>query len=130
MIAQVLPKETRFDKTHNMPIEILATTGAIGIVFFMGMYLYSYKNMRDLMMDDKINFYSGLSIILALVAYFVQNLFVFDVFEGIIALSFVLAFIAFLKNNKQIDINLNKIPDKIKDLIILISFILITLNIY
>lgn len=130
LIAKVLPKETRFDKTHDMPIEILATTGIVGFIFYMGIYFYGYKNIRDLMLQDKISFYSGLSIILAIIAYFIQNLFVFDVFEGLIALCFVLALIVFLKQDENIKINLDKLSSKVKNLIIAISFVLIALNIY
>lgn len=130
MIAEVLPKETRFDKTHNMPIEVLATTGIIGFAFFIGMYIFSYKNIRDLMLNNKINFYSGLSIILAIVAYFIQNLFVFDVFEGLIALCFVFGFIVFLSEAKSINIPVEKLNEKIKDILIVIVFVLLSLNVY
>lgn len=129
-IAQVLPKETRFDKTHNMPIEILATTGIIGFIVYMGMYFYSYKHIRDLMLEDKINFYAGLSIILSIVTYFIQNLFVFDVFEGLLALCLIFGFVIFLKNDKTININLDKLKDPIKDIIVIIFAIILSLNIY
>jgi O-antigen ligase len=94
-----LPSENRFDKAHNMPFEILATVGIIGFVLYMGLYVLMYKNIRDLMMADKISFYSGLSLILAIVAYLLQNLFVFDVFEGFLAFCLLAGFIAALSNN-------------------------------
>ncbi len=130
MIAQVLPKETRFDKTHNMPIEILATTGVVGFIFYMGMYFYGYKNIKDLMISEKINFYSGLSIILALVTYFIQNLFVFDVFEGWLANCLLFALIISLNQDKIININIDKLSDINKNIIIIISGILLCLNVY
>jgi O-antigen ligase len=108
MITNVLPKETRFDKTHNMPVEILATTGIIGFIFFIGIYFYGFKNVRDLILTDNIDFYAGLSLILGITAYFIQNLFVFDVYEGFLALTLLLSFIVFLKNDHKININIPK----------------------
>lgn len=108
MITNVLPKETRFDKAHNMPVEILATTGIIGFIFFIGIYFYGFKNVRDLILTDNIDFYAGLSLILGITAYFIQNLFVFDVYEGFLALTLLLSFIVFLKNDHKININIPK----------------------
>jgi O-antigen ligase len=130
MMVEVLPRENRFDKAHNMPIEILATTGIIGFVFFACIYIFGYKNIRDLMIENKINFYAGLSLILGVVAYLIQNMFVFDVFEGFIGFCLLLAYIIFLSNNKNFNLNLDKISFKIKDLILILSLILIGLNIY
>lgn len=127
MITNVLPKETRFDKTHNMPIEILATTGIVGFIFFIGIYFYGYKNIRDLMLIDNIDFYAGLSLILGIIAYFIQNLFVFDVYEGFLALILLLSFIVFLKNDHKININ---IPKNWSNSIIILSAIVILFTIY
>jgi len=105
LIVKVLPSENRFDKAHNMPFEILATVGIIGFVLYMGLYVLMYKNIRDLMLADKISFYSGLSLILAIVAYFLQNLFVFDVFEGFLSFCLLAGFIIALSNNDTYHFN-------------------------
>ena len=107
MITNVVPDQSRFDKTHNMPIEIMATTGIFGIIFYLELYFYAYKIVRDLMLNDGIDFYAGLSLILAIIAYFIQNLFMFDVYEGFIALILLFSFITFLKNDKKININIS-----------------------
>ncbi len=129
LIVKVLPSENRFDKAHNMPFEILATVGIIGFVFYMGIYVLMYKNIRDLMLNDKISFYSGLSIILAIVAYFLQNLFVFDVFEGFLSLCLLTALTISLSNNKTFNFKWN-LNQKTKEIITWIAFVLISLNIF
>ncbi|HRZ29586.1 MAG TPA: O-antigen ligase family protein [Candidatus Paceibacterota bacterium] len=108
IITNVVPEQSRFDKAHNMPIEIMATTGIFGIIFFLGIYFFAYKNIRDLMLSDNIDFYAGLSLILGIVAYFIQNLFMFDIFEGFISLIVLLGFIIVLKNENKININIPK----------------------
>ncbi|MFA5092094.1 MAG: O-antigen ligase family protein [Candidatus Paceibacterota bacterium] len=127
MITNVVPEQSRFDKAHNMPIEIMATTGIFGIIFFLGIYFLAYKNIRNLMLNDNIDFYAGLSLILGIIAYFIQNLFMFDVFEGFIAFVLLLSFIIVLKNDNKIDIN---VPKNWSNPIIILVALLIIINIY
>ncbi|MDD3808507.1 MAG: hypothetical protein PHG49_03280, partial [Candidatus Pacebacteria bacterium] len=70
------------------------------------------------------------SLILGIAAYFIQNIFVFDVFEGFIGFCLLLAYIIFLSNSKKINLDLEKIPSKIKDFVLILSLILIGLSIY
>ncbi len=127
IITNVVPEQSRFDKAHNMPIEIMATTGIFGIIFFLGIYFFAYKNIRDLMLSDNIDFYAGLSLILGIVAYFIQNLFMFDIFEGFISLIVLLGFIIVLKNENKININ---IPKNWSNLIIILVAVFMAINIY
>lgn len=127
--SEMLPIEKRFDKTHNMPFEIMATNGLLGIIAFLGIYFFAYKYIRDAITNDKIYFYSGLSIILAILVYFIQNLFVFDVFEGLLAICLVFGFSAALSEESQKTIALN-IHRYIKDIILIIFSLLVVFYVF
>lgn len=127
--SEMLPIEKRFDKTHNMPFEIMATNGLLGIIAFLGIYFFAYKYIRDAITNDKIYFYSGLSIILAILVYFIQNLFVFDVFEGLLAICLVFGFAAALSEESHKTIRLN-IHQYLKDIIVIIFSALVVLYVF
>ena len=70
--------ETWFDRAHNTVMDVLSMTGLLGFVTFAAMYISLYvsiiRSYRKRWIDVPI-----VSVLIALpVAYFVQNLFVFD----------------------------------------------------
>jgi len=117
------PGENYFDRAHNIIIELLATTGVIGtsiyllflIVIFYSIFKY-YKKDKDYI------YFSAMSGLL--VAYFVQNLFLFDMLPQMLGF---MIFLIFINNNLLVDTEINtggkkKAP---KILIILITLILL-----
>jgi O-antigen ligase len=83
------PSMPYFDRAHNIVIELLSTTGVVGFVSYLlllGVIVYYLfkKYKRD---NDNIYFgiFAGL-----LVAYFVQNLFIFDMLPALIGFMILL----------------------------------------
>ena len=84
-----------FDRAHNIIIELLSTTGAVGFVSYLlllGAIFYcllkKYKQEND-------NIYFGVFVGL-LIAYFVQNLFIFDILPAMIGF---MIFLVMVNNN-------------------------------
>lgn len=90
------PNETYFDHAHNNVIDLLSTTGAIGLLsyllIFVAIIYYLIKGYRS----SKINQVEFILLIGLLVAYFVQNIVLFDSFITYLSLMIMLGFVYWL----------------------------------
>ncbi len=68
--------ETFFDKPHNVLFELLATTGIFGFAAYLWLLLVVWRACKHISSDPRTVMLARA----ALVAYFVQNLFIFDTF--------------------------------------------------
>ncbi len=93
------PHNEYFDRAHNIVVEHLVSTGAAGLIFYLlvlGAIAYClrkiYKRDNDYLF---ISIFSGLT-----AAYFVQNLFIFDMLPALIGF---MVFLVFINNNYKHD---------------------------
>ena len=101
---------TYFDRAHNTLIDILTTTGLIGLLAYAAIFIFilyflirAYQKRESFSSENRVG-QIELSLLLGLVsAYFVQNLAVFDSFATYLYFFSFLAYIYFL------EINLRKI---------------------
>jgi len=95
--------ETYFDRAHNNIIDIASTTGSVGLITYLSIFIAALyylgkrfkKNGRRAGLDDE-PARQNLEIIVIgalLAAYFIQNLAVFDSFVTYIGLMIILGFI-------------------------------------
>lgn len=105
--------ETYFDRAHNNVIELLSTTGTIGLAAYLSIFVaafyYLFKKLKEnnwhigeKTEDDKHN----LEIIILIglfIAYFVQNLALFDSLTTYIGLMITLGFVYWLVTFKMAD---------------------------
>lgn len=70
--------ETWFDRSHNTVLDALAMTGALGTVTFFGIFLMLFYSVWHAYREKWIDLPSSAVLFSLPVAYFVQNLFVFD----------------------------------------------------
>jgi O-antigen ligase len=89
---------TYFDRAHNNLIDITSTTGLIGLLAYLSIFVATFYYLIKTFKKDKISLFvfswlSGL-----LVAYFVQNLAVFDSLATYISLFITLSLISYLTN--------------------------------
>lgn len=71
-------QEPWFDRTHNMFLEWLVTTGIVGFIAYMGVIVTSFFAIFKLYIREKIDIPTGAFLAGFFVAYLVQNIFVFD----------------------------------------------------
>ncbi|MBL7057841.1 O-antigen ligase family protein [Patescibacteria group bacterium] len=94
--------ETYFDRAHNNIIEIASTTGMLGLMAYLsiflaaGIYLIRYFN------SGVINIYDFCFVSALLIAYFVQNLAVFDSLVTFIGLMMTLGYVHWITQNRGV----------------------------
>ena len=103
--------ETYFDRAHNNLIDIASTTGALGLITYLSIFvialIYLYKIMKSNdfkvgLGDLKRRHNLEIIIIVALLAaYFIQNLAIFDSYATYIGLMMTLAFIYYLRQEQK-----------------------------
>jgi len=92
-------KETWWDKSHNQVTDILALTGILGIVSYFAVFAsLAYLLIKKLFKKEVLSKYKMAIGILGLmfVAYFLQNLFVFDTPAPLIVFYFSFGLVCFI----------------------------------
>lgn len=90
---------TYWDKPHNVVLEYLVTTGIIGLLAYLGIIFSALFVLFKKQIKYKVFF------IVAILAYFVQNLFIFDTIGTYLMLFLLLAFIDSYSADKSMDVN-------------------------
>ncbi len=121
--------ETYFDRAHNNLIDILSTTGIIGLgtysIFIIAAFVYLIQGYRN----RKIGLSDFIIVTCLLIGYLVQNLAVFDSLVTYIALMMTLGYVYWLINGQE-EINETEYEELgllNKEVIALITFSLISL---
>lgn len=86
-------QETYFDRAHNNIVDIASTTGIVGILTYLSIFIavgyYLIKGLRR----GNINYVEFILLTSLIIAYFIQNLAVFDSLVTYISLMITLGFI-------------------------------------
>lgn len=86
-----------FDRTHNIILDTLVATGAFGFLAYLGIFTSLIWVLRKKYFKDKtIDFWTFAFFTALPVAYFIQNLTVFDMVGSLMMLALTIAFVAFL----------------------------------
>ena len=102
--------EVWFDRVHNIVFDTLVTTGVAGLasylVIFLAVVYGLFKTTSRVV--EKRNIFLPLGLIALLMAYFFQNLLVFDMINSYLVFFLVLAFAGYLiGNNKEEEFHKN-----------------------
>jgi len=97
--------ETYFDRAHNNLVDILSTSGAISLVAYLSLFFavafYLIRGYRE----NKIDIHTFILLSALIIAYFVQNLAVFDSLVTYIGLMMTLGFVYFLYQGGEEDVD-------------------------
>jgi O-antigen ligase/tetratricopeptide (TPR) repeat protein len=111
------PRETYFDRAHNNLIDILSTTGVLGLVAYLSIFVFAVLAWFRGLKQESWRIKSGLAggkmrelILLAalIVAYFVQNLAVFDSLATYMGLMLSLAYLVFLVEDQEPELDMQE----------------------
>jgi O-antigen ligase/tetratricopeptide (TPR) repeat protein len=97
--------DTYFDRAHNNLIDITSTTGLVGLITYLSIFLAAFYYLgKEFKLNGKrtgsdangLNNIEIIVIISLITAYFIQNLVIFDSFTTLIGLMITLGFIYWL----------------------------------
>ena len=85
-----------FDRTHNIVFDTLAASGIIGLLSYLGIFISVFYALWRKYFKDKLDFWTVGIFSTLLVAYFIQNLTVFDMVSSYMMLFLVLGFLSYM----------------------------------
>ncbi len=97
--------ETYFDRAHNNLIDIASTTGLVGAITYLSVFAAAFFYLISGFKKKNINLTDFALLSCLIIAYFIQNLVVFDALVTYISLMVALGYICWLvnKDNKVIE---------------------------
>ncbi len=93
--------ETYFDRAHNNLVEIVSTTGLLGLLAYLSIFAAVGYYLINGLRLKKISTTNFILLVCLLIAYFIQNLVVFDSLVTYIALMITLAYVYWLVNKDE-----------------------------
>ncbi|MCG2690192.1 O-antigen ligase family protein, partial [Candidatus Parcubacteria bacterium] len=101
LFTQECGGEIWFDRTHNIVLDVLSQTGALGLFSYLLLFVFVFVVLIKKFFKEKTIDFWLFSVFLVLpVAYFTQNLTVFDMPASLVLFVFLLAFIAAVEGKK------------------------------
>lgn len=91
--------ETYFDRAHNNVVDIASTTGAVGLLTYLSIFFAAGYYLIRGFKKDKISLIEFSLISSLIIAYFVQNLAVFDSLVTYMGLMAILGYVYWLDDN-------------------------------
>lgn len=85
-----------FDRAHNIIFDVAVTSGILGLVAYLGIFAAAIGTLWRLYRSGQMPWQSPVILGLGLIAYFIQNIFVFDTQATYLMLFLVLGHIVFL----------------------------------
>ena len=103
-VLEYLPGDFYFDRAHNKPMEVLATTGIFGFLSYLSIFGIASYLLNELRKKKKW-FLPSLALAGGLIGYFIQNVFIFDFHESYLMFFLLLAFISSLYHYSEKNVN-------------------------
>jgi len=88
--------ETWFDRSHNIVLDTLNASGILGLLVYMGLFVLGFVVLWKYFKNSKGDFWTSAIFTSALIAYFIQNLTVFDMINSYMMFVMTLGFLSSL----------------------------------
>lgn len=93
--------QTYFDRAHNNILDVVSTTGLFGLLTYLGIYISIFIYLYKKLIKREEGSLEIMIIISLLIAYFVQNLAIFDSFSTHISSMILFAYVYYLIEGKR-----------------------------
>lgn len=93
--------ETFADKAHNNFIELLATTGVVGLLAYLGLFVITGYSILKLYQSSKLTFFERAFFIGLFIAYAISLCFLFDQLFTLVLFAFTLAYLHTLSASER-----------------------------
>lgn len=125
-----LTQDVWYDRAHNIVIDVAVASGIFGLLSYIGIFVVAIIGLIRIVpkISERKNVVLPLGMICLLIAYFIQNIFVFDMISSYCMFFFSLAFINFLMGLPKEKETINY-PDKRSSLSLFIGALLIIVSI-
>ncbi|MCG2689906.1 O-antigen ligase family protein [Candidatus Parcubacteria bacterium] len=101
LFTQECGGEIWFDRTHNIVLDVLSQTGALGLFSYLLLFVFVFVVLIKKFFKEKtIGFWLFATFTVLPIAYFTQNLTVFDMPASLVLFVSLLAFIAAIEGKK------------------------------
>jgi len=97
----LFPVENWFDRAHNIVFDTLVTTGLVGFLSYLLIFGAAFLILWRAFKQKKIDFLNAALFAILLMAYFAQDLFIFDMLYSYVPFFLVLAFIAWVGKDEK-----------------------------
>jgi len=125
MFLRLCGGEIWFDRAHNIIFDTLVTTGLLGMLAYIGIFFSTFYVLWKNYLKKNIKFWTAGIFSVALIAYFIQNLTVFDMVSSYLMFFLVLGFVvSFTVSRKEPLPQRFTSPEPWVFSVLLISFIL------
>ncbi|MHB9019320.1 MAG: O-antigen ligase family protein [Minisyncoccota bacterium] len=94
-------QEPWFDRSHNVVFDWLINAGLIGLLSYLSIFFFAIKELKKNYQNKKISFEELILIVGIFIAYFFQNLFVFDNMATYISFFAILAWIYSISTEEE-----------------------------
>ncbi|MEK7452822.1 MAG: O-antigen ligase family protein [Patescibacteria group bacterium] len=122
--------ENWFDHAHNIIFDTLSSAGILGLLSYISIFIVAIIMLLKYKKKDNENFFISYLFIALLLAYFFQNLFVFDSLATYISFFFILAFFVFLTVEKNKTIKKPETPVVIPVQVLAMLLVIFAIVIY
>lgn len=93
--------EVWFDRAHNIILDTLIASGIIGLIAYMGIFAAAFMLLWKHFLRRKEEFWLAAIFSAALIAYFIQNLTVFDMINSYLMFLLMLGHISAMPHNEE-----------------------------
>jgi len=89
------PIESWFDRSHNAYLDVLVNAGLVGLTAYLAIFVLAFWFLWRARKDGKIDYQTAAIFTVILIAYGIQNIFLFDTQVTLLMIYAILAFIVF-----------------------------------
>lgn len=125
--------EIWFDRVHNIVLDTLVTTGLVGLLSYLAIFGVAIYGLLRLIpkIQERRHIFFPLGLIVLLLVYFFQNLFVFDMINTYLVFFLTLGFIGFLTQHQPVEekeVKIKRVNSVFGSLIVIVTIFVLWLG--